>query len=575
MTSNQVNRWVSPIQGALLSADRRVLVLNISKPEKYTQVFPASNYSLFRVKKETFIALPYKAETLQILRNLGCNTSGLELLRHTFTLPKVEETFDLMPHQVTTAAFFIDNKRSFCTSTMRTGKTASAVTAARYLQVTGKATAFLIICTVSNIWEVWEKEIKGLYPDAIVRVLHEKSKAERCQLLNQDADFYIINYDGVKMLTNELSDAVETGRISGCIIDEVTHYANKNTQLWDSADQVINGVRWKVTEPRPRIMPDGTTVPGKPKRARQPDGKSIEYVWGLTGTPGDVLMVYGQVKLINPRKMPCSYTYWRDSNTQKVNFKYIPLPHAKQRIFETMQPCIRFDKKDIMKLPPVTIEAHHAPLSTEQISFYDKLKQDMIALSDSGNAVVATTKGVLVTKLFQIAGGVVVGQDAHIALDIKPRIEELVKLIKTATQKVVIFCAYTAITDRVHDELVTHGYHVGVVDGRVTGKKRTAVFSEFQNGKDMEVIICHPKTTAFGTELSAADLMIFFGPPMSGEFVYQQAIERLSSLKQKAESVRIIQFSSTPEERRMFSNIRHGVSMNEAINEMFTYLRSN
>ncbi|MFK3810442.1 hypothetical protein ACI1VO_26990, partial [Escherichia coli] len=85
-----------------------------------------------------------------------------------------------------------------------------------------------------------------------------------------------------------------------------------------------------------------------------------------------------------------------------------------------------------------------------------------------------------------------------------------------------------------------------------------------------QVILCHPRTTAFGVELAAADTMVFFGPPLSGDFVYQQAIERMSSLKQKAASCQIIHLSSTWEERKLFTSIHNGVSINEAINEMFT-----
>ena len=44
----------------------------------------------------------------------------------------------------------------------------------------------------------------------------------------------------------------------------------------------------------------------------------------------------------------------------------------------------------------------------------------------------------------------------------------------------------------------------------------------------------------------------------------------MSSLKQKASSIQIIQLSACAEERKLFRSIKMGVSINEAINDMFT-----
>ncbi|HAH9498038.1 TPA: hypothetical protein HIP46_002964 [Escherichia coli] len=554
--------------GAWLMEDKTVLALKVGDAGRIANALPPGTAHVTAHHGAQLVAVPYHMHTMRLLRNLGYDTGGMEVLRHTYPLPKVEGIYPLAKHQISQAAFFTENPRAFCTSTMRTGKTASAIVGARFLQEKGMATGVLVIATVSNLVGVWQKEINGLYPHATVNVLYG-DKAKRRELLEQDADFYIINYDGVKLLRDELGDAVTSGRISVCIVDELTHYANTRTQLWEAAHWVINGARWEVMPGK--TMQDGErSWKTKDRKKYLPSVKGVDYCWGLTGTPGGPEMVYGEVKLIRPERIPFSFTAWRDTVCIKQGFKWIPREGYKKIIHMQMQPCIRFDKKDIMDLPPVVMSGRDCDLSASQKKVYRQLQRDMLAMV--GDATIkAVTKSTLVSKLLQTAAGVVITDKGTEALDMQPRLDALEEIIKEATQKVVVFCAFTAVIDRLNDELTARGYSVGVVDGRVTGAKRDAIFRTFQEDPNTyQVILCHPRTTAFGVELAAADTMVFFGPPLSGDFVYQQAIERMSSLKQKAASCQIIHLSSTWEERKLFTSIHNGVSINEAINEMFT-----
>lgn len=555
--------------GAWLSPDKNTLVLKMEDTSRMRGAFPASHLKVHPFRGYSLTALPYKMETLQLLRNLGYNTGGMELLRNCYAMPLIEQTFQVAQHQIAQAAFFTENKRAFCTSTMRTGKTASAVLAAKFLQDNRLATAVLVIATVSNLRGVWEKEIGGMYPGAKVIVLHDKDPEARRQLLEEDADFYVVNYNGIKILRDALSQAVECGKISICIVDELTHYANARTQLWEAADWLINGTRYETIPGATRRNPDGTEAKLKDRRRGLQKSRSIDWCWGLTGTPGGPDMVYGQVRLIKPENMPRMYTGWRDDTMVKYGFKWLPREGYLDKIYRAMQPCIRYDKKDIMDLPPVVLSGRDCELSPIQRKAYTQIKRDMMAMIGD-TTVKAVSKSALISKLLQISAGVVISETGNVALDMKPRMDELENIIATATQKVVIFCAFTAVIDRLNEELVARGHKVGIVDGRVTGKARDTVFFGFQDSDTYDILLCHPKTTAFGVELAAADTMIFFGPPMSGEFVYQQAIERMSSLKQKAASCQLIHLSSTMEERKLFQSIKDGVDINEAINDMFT-----
>lgn len=85
----------------------------------------------------------------------------------------------------------------------------------------------------------------------------------------------------------------------------------------------------------------------------------------------------------------------------------------------------------------------------------------------------------------------------------------------------------------------------------------------------MDVLIAHPRTTAFGVELASADMMVFDGAPLSGDFVFGQAVERLSSLKQKAKQITIAQVYSCTEERKVFLALIEGQSQAAVVADLF------
>ena len=309
--------------GVWLSPAKHALLLKLNDPSRVKGAFGEHCKVVRTADGVAIAAVPYHVHTLRLLKNLGYNVDGLELLRNTYPLPLIEQTYPCAAHQITQAAFLADNPRAYCTSTMRTGKTASAVLAAKYLQDNRVASAALVIATVSNLRGVWEKEIRGMYPGARVVVLYGDTKTRK-RLLQQDADFYVINYHGVSILRQELGEAVERGKISICIVDELTHYANTRTTLWESADWVINGTRFTLPPVKETTLPSGMVHKTTPRKRYTEPARAMEYVWGLTGTPGNPEMVYGQVRLVTPDSMKASFTTWRDMTMYKVDFKYLP-----------------------------------------------------------------------------------------------------------------------------------------------------------------------------------------------------------------------------------------------------------
>lgn len=540
-----------PETGVIVDPDHNNYILNITSPsvlQKIQQTLPDIQTQAYN--GGTLVRLPVHDDTLQLLRNIGLPTSGMEPLRWQYKTPLIEGSYSVMAHQLTSAAYMASHKRCYNTSTMRTGKTASTIMCTDYLQsVKGVTGAVLIIATVSNLTGVWKHTIETTLPHKRVVVVHGGTgKKDRLVKLRTPADYYIINYDGVKMVQDELLAMVNRGNLNIVVVDELTHYGNPKSGRFLALDAVING--------------------------KNP----VPYVYGLTGSPGDdPIPIFGFAKLINPTRLPCKrITTWREMTQWRYGreaWMWRNTADCPDILYRTMQPNIRFDKKDIMDLPPIVRQIRDCELTGDQKIAYRKMRDDMIALFDSGEVIEAVHKAALSQKLFQIALGTAIAPDKSIIeLDNKPRVDVILEVIREASQKTVIFCPYTGAIDNLARQLRAHKLTVEVVDGRVTGNKRAEIFDSFQNKPDPQVLICHPQTTAFGVELAAADTMIFNGPPLSGGFIYEQALERLSSLKQKAKQIMIVQIAATPEERNFFAGLDRGVASSALINNMFADL---
>jgi superfamily II DNA or RNA helicase len=517
--------------------EKRALVLKLRDPRPVTSVLP---HKFIEYGGQQFVAVPHTLEVWRVLRNLGVKVNGFEPIRFNYQPPKIKGEHAVMPHQIDTAAFLTAETRGYCLSTPRTGKTAATLLALDWLRQNRHIQSALVVAPNSCLHSVWEAEAFGLFPDWPVAVL-AGSRARRQELLNGNFALYIINPDGLKVIGKELEAAVRDGRIGAVVFDECTDYGNRNTERWAAANRIKSGAK---------------------------------YCWGLTGTPGGPDNVYGQARLINPGKVPSYYSTWRDMTMVKVSpFKWLPRSGHQRVIADALQPAIRFDKKDLMDLPPLQFIDREAPMSREQLAAYERMRLHMVA-ECAGATVTADNAAIMTTKLLQIALGVVRGDTDGVAeLDVGERLAVLERIIEEAEYKVVVFAPFTAVLDMLRERL-SKRWSVAVVDGRVTGMARSRIFTSFQQDTQPHLLLAHPKTVSFGVELSAADTIVFWGPPLNGPFVYQQALERINSMQQKSNSPSIVHLYSSPVERRLFRGIRDGVDINESIVALFRQIIS-
>ena len=146
------------------------------------------------------------------------------------------EPFD---HQKKTAAFFTMNRKSFCFNEQGTGKTASAIWAADFLLNQGKIKRVLVICPLSIMDSAWREDLFTFAPHRSVDIAYGASKKRR-EIIQQGADFVIINYDGVEIVSEEIAK----GGFDLIIVDEATHYKNSQTDRWKTLNKILTSDTW-------------------------------------------------------------------------------------------------------------------------------------------------------------------------------------------------------------------------------------------------------------------------------------------------------------------------------------------
>lgn len=275
--------------------------------------------------------------------------------------------FTPFAHQKKTASFLTLHQKAFCFSDAGTGKTAAAIWAADYLMRLGLIKRVLVICPLSIMKAAWQQDLFKFAMHRSCATAHG-SAAVRKRVINDGAEFVIINFDG---LATVKEDVIAAG-FDLIIVDEATAYKNAQTARWKVLRDVALHSKW---------------------------------LWMMTGTPAaqSPLDAYGLAKLVNPDALPRYWGAYRDQVMYKVTqFKWAPKKNAQDVVHRVLQPAIRFEKSQCLDLPPVLHVEREAPLTPMQTAYYNKLKNQMRfeAADESVTAVNAATS---INKLLQIS----------------------------------------------------------------------------------------------------------------------------------------------------------------------------
>lgn len=501
----------------IVSKKHKKLILADRHPERITTVIPTAK--IFEWKGKKLVALPHRIDEVRVLRNMGLNAPSP--VEHHYEWSGQYKPF---AHQAVTSGFLTLNPRGFILSEMGTGKTLSLLWAVDYLKQQGQLNSLLIVSPLSTLERVWGDEVFKHFPHLNFVVLHGSAERRR-KLLKQPADIYIINHDGLKVLEDEL---IARKDIDAVAIDEVAVYRSSKSDRYAVSKRVLEGRK---------------------------------YVWGLTGspTPNAPTDAWAQCRLISPEKVPKYFSRFRDTVMRQITpFKWAPRPEALTVVRDAMQPAVLFTLDECIDLPEQTYLTRRVEQSPTQKKAYTDMLNKLKVESDRGE-ITAVNEAVKVGKLLQIAVGHAYSQDGStISFDGADRIRVTKELIEESSAKVLVFVPYTGALEAVAAAL-REDYEVGIVQGSTSKHERDVVFSNFQNGGPMRVIVANPGTLSHGLTLTAADTIIWFGPINSNE-TYQQACARVRRPGQKRTTV-IVHLTGTPLEDKAYARLKNKQSM--------------
>jgi SNF2 family DNA or RNA helicase len=407
---------------------------------------------------------------------------------------------------------------------MGTGKTKTALWAWDYLNKQGLAKKLLVVAPLSTLNFVWAREVFNTLPGRTVKVLHG-SRYDRLDRLAEDADIYIINHDGLKVIESELHSRAD---IDTLVLDELAVYRNNSNRS---------------------------------KRMRK-FAVRFNVVWGMTGAPmpNEPTDVWGQCQIITPSRVPRYQAHARDAlMTRVTNFTWRPKPDAVAKAFEWMQPSCRYSLDDVVELPPLVSRTIDVPMSPEQTKVYKAVSTAMVALVKD-KTINAVNAGAAMNKLLQIAGGwVYTSNPEFVRVDPTPRIMALAELIQSADKKVLVAVPYRHMIEGISKifSMPAVGIDHCVVHGDT--EHREQVFGLFQNTDKYKAMLAHPACVHHGLTLTAADTIIWYLPITSLD-VYDQFNARITRIGQ-VHKQQVLHLQSTPIEKRIYKMLREHQKM--------------
>ena len=238
-------------------------------------------------------------------------------------------------------------------------------------------------------------------------------------------------------------------------------------------------------------------------------------------------------------------------------------------MFNALQPAIRFTKEQCLDLPPVITLTREIPLTPQQEKYYKQMKREQLVKA-AGETVSSANAAIVINKLLQISSGAVYSDEgATIDFDCAPRLNALLEVLEETDRKVIVFVPFKHAIAKISEFLQANGQATAIINGDVSLSDRTSIFKSFQQpGAEPRIVLIQPQAAAHGVTLTAADTVVFWGPPLGFE-TYHQCIARADRIGQNATKVTVHLFVSSEVERRLYRRLNDLTKANVDLVELF------
>lgn len=505
----------------------QALMFNTRKAGQITALIPKSKILASKDDVDQ-VLVNWGFDEVQLLRNLGIKDVPSPIVGR-YKWPGMFTPFD---HQRTTADFLTLNPRCFVFNEAGTGKTSAAAWAADYLMTQGKVKRVLIICPVSIMETAWRSDLFKTVMHRTVAIA-QGTRTQRQNIIKGNYDFIVINFDGVKVVREEL----EAGGFDLVIVDEANAVKSVTTDRWKALATLI---------------------------------KPTTRLWMMTGTPASQspLDAYGLAKLVNPDAVPRFFGAFRDRVMIKLTqYKWAPRQEAQNIVHQVLQPAIRFTKEECLDLPDMLYSTREVPLTAQQIKYYEALRKQMITVA-AGSEITAVNAAAMLNKLLQVSQGAVYTDDGDVVeFDVANRVNELLDVIAQTDHKVLVFVPYRHTLEMVEARVKAAGYTTATIHGGIAAPRRADIIKQFQTEDDPRILIMIPQATAHGITLTRANQVVWWGPVSSTE-IYLQANSRAHRAGQ-TNKVTITHLQGSPVERRLYTMLQNKIDLHMDLVELY------
>ncbi len=388
---------------------------------------------------------------------------------------------------------------------MGLGKTAIALSNIVERQDMFQVYGTLVIAPLRVIQTVWRQEARQWEHTKHLRFsLIHGTPDQRHRAFRMPADVYLINYEGLRWLSEQLVHLyLSRGKylpFNQVVFDEVSKLKDYTTQRHKALRQLL---------------------------------PFLPYRMGLTGTPAanGYLDLFGQYLAIDSgarlgtTKSAFVERYFHETGWG-VASRYEIDPGAQKRIEEIIGDItMQMSAQDYLELPPIVFNDVWVDLPLEARKKYEQLEREMFMELDSGAEIEVFNTASLLNKCLQAANGalyVTTGgpwDKLHEA-----KLDALSDIMEESAGKPILL-AYSYRHDATRIEKQFKG--VEHLSSKLGTKRVNSLVSRWNDGQ-VPMMIGHPASMGHGLNLQhGSDTLVWFGLPWSLEY-YQQTIDRLA-----------------------------------------------
>ena len=378
---------------------------------------------------------------------------------------------------------------------MGLGKTVITLTALKQLKKKGEIDKTLVVApkiVAENVWKQEPEKWDHLQDLSFSYILGSPKKREKA--LKVKADIYVITRDNIAWLVELLRN---NWFFDTLVLDELSSFKNHQSKRFRKLREIRS---------------------------------YVSRVIGLTGTPipNGYMDLWSEMYLLDMGERLGKYiSEYRRNYFNALNrwsfIEYKLMPGADKTIEQKISDiCLSMKAKDYLNLKEPQVIDVNVELSSKEMKAYKEMEKEAVLAIDE-EVITATSAGIAVNKLLQLANGAIYTKDQKDYKIIHNRkLEALEELIEQAAgENVIVYYTYQHDKERILQKFP---------EARILKTEKDV---EDWNAGKIKMLVAHPASAGHGLNLQdGGSIAIWFGLNWSLE-LYQQANARLHRQGQK------------------------------------------